>query len=56
MTPKIFLSGKRKITVSFGKPLYKHDIFLPQDKLDVDDYKRGAHVIMSKIEEQLLNV
>lgn len=48
-----FFSGKRKVTVTFGKPLYAKDIFQNAAKVVIDtgrnDYEKAAAVLMEKI-------
>lgn len=51
MSAKEFFSRKRHIIVSFGKPLYKRDIFADNKISGIDDYKIGTAVVMSKIAE-----
>jgi len=48
-----FISGKRKLTITFGEPLYVKDIFKNLDKkttdLDKKDYENAAAVLMRKV-------
>jgi hypothetical protein len=50
MNPWNFLKRKVKITISFGKPLWRKDIFTNQHP-GQNHYKAGSAVIMSKIAE-----
>ena len=47
------LRGKRKVTVTFGKPLYSKDIFQDAQRVIIDDsrndYEKAAAVLMDKI-------
>ncbi|MFA6552103.1 MAG: lysophospholipid acyltransferase family protein [Candidatus Paceibacterota bacterium] len=51
MSIKDFFSRRRNIVVSFGKPLYRKDIFATNKIFSIDDYKIGTAVVMSKIAE-----
>jgi hypothetical protein len=46
--PSVFLSGKRKISVSFGKPMYS-DEFNQFSNVGVDEYKAVVLKIMETI-------
>ncbi len=46
--PSVFLSGRRKISVSFGKPVHK-DEFDQFQSVGVDEYKSVVHRIMQTI-------
>jgi len=51
---KRFYSGKHTITVIFGKPISKEDIFGENTDSQIDDFKSGANAIMARIEKLLL--
>lgn len=56
---KSFLSRKRKLTITFGKPINPDDIFITGTNTTIDsnrnEYERAASVLMEKI-FQLTNV
>lgn len=48
-----FISRKRKLTITFGKPLTSNDIFLTQNDTTIDstrnEYEKASSVLMEKI-------
>jgi 1-acyl-sn-glycerol-3-phosphate acyltransferase len=47
---------KKKIIVSFGKPLYPKDLFKNSDIPQKQDFKNAAKMVMSKVKELLRSV
>ena len=46
---KDLILRRRKLSVSFGEPLYRHDLFHKGEMRSASDYKAGTAVIMSAI-------
>lgn len=51
MTPRDFISRGRTISIRYGKPLYAKDLFSNPAQVTVEDHKRAAQLVMSKISE-----
>ncbi len=51
-TPSTFLSGKKKYTVSFGKPIYPTELFKDILKQPTtEDFKKAASVVMQEVKK-----
>lgn len=52
---KNILSGKKKVTFTFGKPIYARDIFKNTNKIilneEQNDYEAAAEIVMKRVEE-----
>ena len=47
------LLRRHTVTIRFGKPIRREDIFGENKSLEYEDLERGAHIIMAHIEELL---
>jgi len=50
-----FFSRKKGLELRVGKPLFNKDLWGEKKDLDIEDYKHGAEIVMSKISELLVN-
>ena len=49
ISTKEFFRRKRRVVVTFGKPVYKEDLFENLDKIEIPDYKIASEKIMSEV-------
>ncbi len=55
MSTRDFFTRKKKITLTFGKPIYPEELFSGKGEDDQIDYKSAAQKIMNKIGRMLKN-